>query len=460
MNPMVDGWMGDDWFHNGAFRQQGMPYIYEQEATRKNDGEVVRRATTTTTTRSSRPARPASSAGAAGSSRWASGASSSRTRPTTPSGATRRWTSVLAARPLDGADDAGAQPLGPGGHLRRASPSTRRSSRRTPANDKVFLVMGPWRHGQAIARRQRARRAPLRQRHGAHLPPRGPAAVPRPVPEGRRAAGRRRAGDRLRDRHQRLAPTARLAGGLRRAAARCAPTPLYLGAGAKLGFAAPRAGDAPFDGVRLRSRRSRCPTVPRPVRVGTTAADLAALAGRRPARGLRPPRRRWPSSPTSLTAPVKISGAAGRQPGRLDERHRRRLGGQADRRLPRRGGRASRRWAATSSWSRPTSSAAATARASRRRAPIAAGQAAAATASRCRPRTTSSCPGHRIMVQVQSSWFPLYDRNPQTFVPNIFWAQAGRLPQGHAARLPRARTGELRRAAARGGAVKKGQSAA
>ncbi|MGV7207077.1 CocE/NonD family hydrolase [Oxalobacteraceae bacterium A2-2] len=32
-------------------------------------------------------------------------------------------------------------------------------------------------------------------------------------------------------------------------------------------------------------------------------------------------------------------------------------------------------------------------------------------------------PGHRIMVQVQSSWFPLYDRNPQTFVPNIFFAE-------------------------------------
>jgi putative CocE/NonD family hydrolase len=31
-------------------------------------------------------------------------------------------------------------------------------------------------------------------------------------------------------------------------------------------------------------------------------------------------------------------------------------------------------------------------------------------------------PGHRIMVQVQSSWFPLYDRNPQKFVPNIFFA--------------------------------------
>ncbi len=33
--------------------------------------------------------------------------------------------------------------------------------------------------------------------------------------------------------------------------------------------------------------------------------------------------------------------------------------------------------------------------------------------------------GHRIMVQVQSSWFPLYDRNPQTFVPSIFWARPG-----------------------------------
>ena len=32
-------------------------------------------------------------------------------------------------------------------------------------------------------------------------------------------------------------------------------------------------------------------------------------------------------------------------------------------------------------------------------------------------------PGHRIMVQIQSTLFPLYDRNPQTFVPNIFNAK-------------------------------------
>ena len=34
-------------------------------------------------------------------------------------------------------------------------------------------------------------------------------------------------------------------------------------------------------------------------------------------------------------------------------------------------------------------------------------------------------PGHRLMVQVQSSWFPLYDRNPQSFVKNIFFAKPG-----------------------------------
>jgi len=31
--------------------------------------------------------------------------------------------------------------------------------------------------------------------------------------------------------------------------------------------------------------------------------------------------------------------------------------------------------------------------------------------------------GHRIMVQVQSTWFPIIDRNPQKYVPNIFEAK-------------------------------------
>jgi putative CocE/NonD family hydrolase len=39
MNPMVDGWMGDDWFHNGAFRQQMMAYVHDQEATAKSEAK-------------------------------------------------------------------------------------------------------------------------------------------------------------------------------------------------------------------------------------------------------------------------------------------------------------------------------------------------------------------------------------------------------------------------------------
>ena len=43
--------------------------------------------------------------------------------------------------------------------------------------------------------------------------------------------------------------------------------------------------------------------------------------------------------------------------------------------------------------------------------------------------------GHRIMVQVQSTWFPLVDRNPQKFVPNIFQAEESDFIVGDAARV-------------------------
>ena len=69
-----------------------------------------------------------------------------------------------------------------------------------------------------------------------------------------------------------------------------------------------------------------------------------------------------------------------------------------------------------------TSSAAATARASNiphRHAE----HSRSSTDSRFRPSIHVFLPGHRIMVQIQSSWFPLYDRNPQTFVPNIMFAK-------------------------------------
>jgi predicted acyl esterase len=48
-------------------------------------------------------------------------------------------------------------------------------------------------------------------------------------------------------------------------------------------------------------------------------------------------------------------------------------------------------------------------------------------------------PGHRIMVQIQSSWFPLYDRNPQTYVDNIFDA---RMEDYQSAKVDVAETGD------------------
>ena len=65
-------------------------------------------------------------------------------------------------------------------------------------------------------------------------------------------------------------------------------------------------------------------------------------------------------------------------------------------------------------------------------------------------------PGHRVMVQVQSSWFPLYDRNPQIVRAEHLLGEAGGLPESRAAHLPRSGTGELHRAAARDDALKGG----
>ena len=39
INPMVDVWKGDDWFHNGAFRQEMISYVYGQTATKKSEEE-------------------------------------------------------------------------------------------------------------------------------------------------------------------------------------------------------------------------------------------------------------------------------------------------------------------------------------------------------------------------------------------------------------------------------------
>ena len=76
------------------------------------------------------------------------------------------------------------------------------------ANDKVFLVMGPWHHGQEIGDGSTLGALKFDSDTALYFRQQDPRAVPRPVPEGRRPEGRRRAGHRVRDRHEHVAAAA------------------------------------------------------------------------------------------------------------------------------------------------------------------------------------------------------------------------------------------------------------
>src|SRR6266496_2774661 len=113
MNPMVDGWMGDDWFHNGAFRQQNMPYIYEQEATRKSEEKWW-----TSNFDDYDLYMQAGSAGELGRSHGLEQVGF--------------WPRLLQ-------------------HPSYGAPAVYKAIKpKDTNNDKVFLVMGPWHHGQEI----------------------------------------------------------------------------------------------------------------------------------------------------------------------------------------------------------------------------------------------------------------------------------------------------------------------
>ena len=99
-SPMVDGWMGDDWFHYGAFRQTNFDYFYRPDHAR-GEGDAVARAATTTITRTSsrRLGRRLRAAPRHGSVALVAQDRSS-ILPTMPSGRGRRSTSCMAAQPL------------------------------------------------------------------------------------------------------------------------------------------------------------------------------------------------------------------------------------------------------------------------------------------------------------------------------------------------------------------------
>ena len=116
----------------------------------------------------------------------------------------------------------------------------------------------------------------------------------------------------------------------------CASTPrrLYLQPGFQLAFSAPAAGAAAFDEY-VSDPAKPVPYQPRPVHFADNTR-LAALAGERSALRRRPPDvLSYVTAP--LTAPLHIGGAPAGEPVRLHQRHRQRLGGEAHRRLPGRG---------------------------------------------------------------------------------------------------------------------------
>src|ERR1700726_572119 len=148
MNPMVDGWMGDDWFHNGAFREQGMSYIYEQEATRGNSANWW-----TSHFDDYDDFMAAGSAGELGRQHGLEQVGFWRKLLEHPSydawWQQQAMDKILAAQPLkvpvmlvhslwDQEDLYGAMAV-----YKAIKPND-------SGNDKVFLVMGPWHNGQEI----------------------------------------------------------------------------------------------------------------------------------------------------------------------------------------------------------------------------------------------------------------------------------------------------------------------
>jgi len=421
MNPMVDGWRGDDWFHNGAFREQNMGYIYEQDGTREvtakwwmtnyDDYDVFMRA---------------GSAGELGKRRGLEQMGFWRKVLEHPSydafWQVQALDQILAAQPIkipvmlvhslwDQEDIYGA-------------PAVYKALKPKDSENRVFLVIGPWHHGQEIedgsslgAIKFDSNTSLYFQREillpflNHYLKDGAPKMDIAPVMAFETGTNTWR----------RLPtwPAGCAAGG------DCAmhATPLYLEAGLKLGFTAPTAGDAAFD------EYVSDPTKPVPYRARPTRQmgysngltwPLWLVDDQREESG-RPDVLVFTSD--VLRAPAKISGEpianiVASTSGTDSDWVVKLIDVYPDEVAsdPRMGGYQLMisadifRGRYRESLEFPKA--------------IAADQPllykfALPTANHV------FLPGHRIMVQIQSSWFPLYDRNPQTFVPNIFWAQPG-----------------------------------
>ena len=420
MNPMVDGWMGDDWFHNGAFRQQNMPYVYEQEATRSNsehwwtnhfdDYDVYFEA---------------GSAGELGRRHGLEQVGFWRKLLEHPSYDSwwqqQAMDKILAAQPLivptmlvdslwDQEDIYGAPAV-----YKALKP-------KDTGNDKVFLVMGPWHHGQEIEDASSLGALKFGSDTGRYFR----LNILKPFLDQYLKDGAPKADVATVTAFETGTNTwRRLPSWPAGCESGCAvhARPLYLETGLKLSFDAPKANDAAFDEyvsdpakpVPYRARPSQ------PVGYGGRFTWPQWLVDDQREASGRPDVLAFASD--VLKEPVKISGqpvvnlmasTSGTDsdwvvkvidvyPDEVAEQEE--MGGyqlmvSADifRGRYRESLETPKPIAPDKPllyrWTLPTAN-------------------------------HVFLPGHRIMVQVQSTWFPLYDRNPQTFVPNIFWAKPG-----------------------------------
>ena len=417
MNPMVDGWMGDDWFHNGAFRAQNLPYIYEQEATRKNDEKWW------TDHFDDYDLYMEGSVGDIGRSHGLEQVGFWKQILSHP--AYDSWwqeqamDKILADQPLkvplmlvhslwDQEDIYGA-------------PAVYKAIKAKDVNnDKVFLVLGPWHHGQEIGDGSSLGAIKFNSDSGlyfrenilapflAHfLKDDAPKLDVAPVNAFQTGTNE---WERLRS-----WPSGCDSG--------CAPkaTPLYLNGNLKLSFSEPKRGDSAFDEyvsdpakpVPYRARPSQ------PVGyTGRLTWPQWLVDDQREASG-RPDVVTFTSE--VLKDPVKISGqpmanlvasTSGTDSDwviKLIDVYPDEVAGDEEM-----GGY--QLMVSADIFRGRYRESLETAKAITPDKPLLY-RFALPTANHV------FLPGHRIMVQVQSSWFPLYDRNPQTFVPSIFWAK-------------------------------------
>jgi putative CocE/NonD family hydrolase len=424
MNPMVDGWIGDDWFHNGAFRQINVSWIYNQVATRKGDDKWWR-----SHNDEYDMWMQAVSAGELGRRRGMDQLGFWNKLVEHPAydafWQEQAVDKLLAKQPLktpvmlvhslwDQEDIYGAPAV-----YKAIEP-------KDTANDKVFLVIGPWHHGQMIGNGSALgavkfgsdtaryfRKKILAPFLAQYLKDGAPKADVAPVTAFETGTNEWR-------RYTAWPPAEGRGAG---AKGKEKMTPLYLRAGLKLNQEAPRPGDAAFEEY-ISDPAKPVPFVRRPIRAMGYEEDNIwprwLVEDQREASG-RPDVVTFTSE--VLTEPVKIAGepmanlvasTTGTDSDwvvKLIDVYPDEVGGDAVM-----GGYQLMiaadifRGRYRESFTQPT--------------PITADKPllyrfALPTANHV------FLPGHRIMVQIQSSWFPLYDRNPQTFVPNIFWAKPG-----------------------------------